>query len=97
MPTIGHDAARPKLMATAAREDVAGDCTAFAGVVDVDNGNHRICSACVGKAGKRKVPAADSAGRAQSKRPKATNGQVRSLSLVEGLVRGRISAPRLRC
>ena len=59
-------------MATAAREDVAGDCTAFAGVVDVDNGNHRICSACVAKAGKRKVPAADSAGRAQSKRPKAT-------------------------
>jgi len=43
-------------------------------VVDVGNENHRICSACVAKAGKRKVPAADSAGRAQSKRPKATNG-----------------------
>ena len=63
-------------MATAAREDVAGDCTAFVcgSVVDVDNENHRICSACVDRAGKRKVPAADSAGRAQSTRPKATNG-----------------------
>ena len=43
-------------------------------VVDDDNENHRICSACVAKAGKRKAPAADSAGRAQSRRPKATNG-----------------------
>ena len=43
-------------------------------VVDDDNENHRICSACVAKAGKRKSPAAGSAGRAQSKRPKATNG-----------------------
>ena len=43
-------------------------------VVDDDNEYHRICSACVAKAGKRKAPAADSAGRAQSKRPKATNG-----------------------
>ena len=96
MPTIGHDAARPKLMATAAREDVAGDCTAFAGVVDVDNGNHRICSACVAKAGKRRVPAADSAGRAHSNARRPRMGGVRSLSLVRGLVRGRISAPRFR-
>ncbi|CAB1101309.1 unnamed protein product [Ectocarpus sp. CCAP 1310/34] len=43
-------------------------------VVDVGNENHRICSACVAKAGKRKVSAADSTGKAQSKRPKATNG-----------------------
>ena len=42
-------------------------------VVDYDNENHRICSACVTKAGKRKAPAADSAGRAQSKRLKTTN------------------------
>ena len=39
-----------------------------------ENENHRICSACVANAGKRKAPAADSAGEAQSKRPKATNG-----------------------
>ena len=43
-------------------------------VVDDDNENHRICPACVAEADKRKAPAADSAGRAQSKRPKATNG-----------------------
>ena len=42
-------------------------------VVDDGNENHRICSACVAKAGKRKVSAADSTGKAQSKRPKATN------------------------
>ena len=36
-------------------------------VVDDDNENHRICSACVAKGSKRKASAADSAGRAQSK------------------------------
>ena len=43
-------------------------------IFDDNNENHRICSACVAKAGKRKAPAADSAGKAQSKRPKARNG-----------------------
>ena len=46
----------------------------YGSVVDDDNENHRICRECVAKAGKRKAPAADSAGKAQSKRPKATNG-----------------------
>ena len=36
-------------------------------MVDDDREKHRICSACVAKAGKRKAPAADNAGRAQSK------------------------------
>ncbi|CAB1116616.1 unnamed protein product [Ectocarpus sp. CCAP 1310/34] len=39
-----------------------------------DNEQHRICSACVAKDGKRKAPAADTGGRGQSKRPKVTNG-----------------------
>ena len=43
-------------------------------VVDDDNQNNRICSACVAKAGNRKFPAADSARRAQSKYPKAATG-----------------------
>ena len=40
-------------------------------IFDDNNENHRICSACIAKAGKRKAPAADSAGKAQTKRPKA--------------------------
>ena len=43
-------------------------------IFDDNKENHRICSACVAKAGKCKAPAADSAGKAQSKRPKARNG-----------------------
>ncbi|CAB1113572.1 unnamed protein product [Ectocarpus sp. CCAP 1310/34] len=39
-----------------------------------DNEQHRICSACVAKDGKRKVPTADTGGRGQSNRPKVTNG-----------------------
>ena len=66
---------RKTLKATAAREDLSGGGTAFVcrSVVDDDNENHRICSACVAKAGEGKARAANSAGRAQSKRPKATN------------------------
>ncbi|CAB1097451.1 unnamed protein product [Ectocarpus sp. CCAP 1310/34] len=47
-----------------------GNCGSMFG----DNEQHRICSACVAKDGKRKAPAADTGGRGQSKRPKVTNG-----------------------
>ncbi|CAB1107940.1 unnamed protein product [Ectocarpus sp. CCAP 1310/34] len=65
-----------------------------------DNEQHRICSACVAKDGKRKAPAADT-GPVEGDNLNARRsrmGGVRSFSLLErGLVRGRIWTPSLRC
>ena len=62
---------RKTLMATSAREDVAGGSTANCGSVFDDIETHRIRSTCVTRIDKRKATAADGAGAGPSHRPSA--------------------------
>ena len=65
---------RKTLMATSAREDVAGGSTAIAAACFDDIETHRICSTSVTRIGKRKATAADGAGAGSSERQKDKSG-----------------------